>query len=75
MKKANIIGWVLFWLGLLLDIGAIAALEYLGFGQSTVWVREFDLMTAAVVLGLVMMAASIAIDLILYLKKGGNHGR
>ncbi len=75
LTAKEIISRVLFWLGLLTDIGAIAALEYLNYGRSTVWITEFDLLGAAVVIGLVMMAASIAIDLILYLKKGGNHGR
>lgn len=75
MKKANIIGWVLFWLGLLTDIGAIAALEYLGYGKPVVWVCEFDLLGAAVVIGLAMMAASIGIDLAAYVKERGNSNR
>lgn len=69
MRAREIISRVLFWLGLLLDIGSIAALECLNYGRSTVWVREFDLLGTAVVIGLVMMATSIAIDLIFILKK------
>ncbi len=69
MRAREIISRVLFWLGLLLDIGSIAALECLNYGRSTVWVREFDLLGAAVVIGLVMMATSIAIDLVTYIKE------
>lgn len=75
MKKAYMIGRVLFWLGLLTDLGGIAVLAHFSFGQAVVWVKEFNRVTAVVVIGLVMMAASIAIDLILYLKKGGNNDR
>lgn len=72
MRKLDIIGAVLFWLGLLTCLGGIAVLEYLNFGRSTVWVEEFDRVTAVVVIGLVMMAASIVMDLISFLKKRGD---
>lgn len=72
MRKRDIIGAVLFWLGLLTCLGGIAVLEYFNFGRSTVWVEEFDRVTAAVVIGLVMMAASIVMDLTSFLKKRGD---
>lgn len=72
MRKRDIIGAVLFWLGLLTCLGGIVVLEYLNFGRSTVWVEEFDRVTAVVVTGLVMMAISIAMDLISFLKKRGD---
>lgn len=72
MMARDIIGAVLFWLGLLTCLGGIAALEYFNFGRSTVWVEEFDRVTATVVIGVVMMAASIVMDLISYFKKRGD---
>lgn len=70
MVGAKIIGRVLYWLGLLTCLGGIAVLEYFNFGRSTVWVDEFDRVTAVVVIGLVMMAVSIVIDLIVSRKEG-----
>ncbi len=64
MRKCDIIGAVLFWLGLLTCLGGITVLEYFNLGRSTVWVEEFDRVTAVVVIGLVMMAASIVMDLV-----------
>lgn len=72
MRKRDIIGAVLFWLGLLTCFGGIAVLEYFNFGRSTVWVEEFDRVTAVVVIGLIMMATSIVADLLSYFKKRGD---
>lgn len=74
MKKIDIIGKVLFWLGMMLCLGGIAVLEYLNFGQAVIWIKEFDQVTAAAVIGLVMMAVSIVIDW-LPSRKRGNHDK
>lgn len=74
MEVRYIISKVLFWLGLLLCLGGIAVLEYLNFGQAAVWIKEFDRVTAATVIGLVMMAASIVIDWIPSRKRGNMMG-
>lgn len=62
------IGRVLFRLGLLTGCGGIAVLAHLSFGQAVVPIKELNRVTAVAVIGAVMMAASIAIDLILYFK-------
>ena len=74
MKVRYIVGKVLFWLGLLTCFGGIVVLEYLNFGQAVVWIKEFDRVTAATVIGLVMMAVSIVIDWISS-RKRGNHDK
>lgn len=63
MKKRDIIGRVLFWLGMLLGIGGILVLMYFDT-QAVIWSDECDRVTAAVVIGLIMMAVSIAMDLL-----------
>lgn len=73
MRKRDIIGGVLFLLGLLLNLGGMAVLIYFN-SQSVIWAAECDRVTAAVVIGIIMMAVSIAMDL-LPPGRRGNHDR
>ena len=63
MSKRDIISAVLFWLGLLSDIGGMAVLMYFN-SKVVIWSDECDRVTAVIVIGLLMMAASIALDLL-----------
>lgn len=66
MKKANKIGWVTFWLGVVSALGGLAALEFGGYRQASEWSVKFDVATGFMIAGLAVMAASIAIDLMIY---------
>ena len=72
MKKRDIIGRVLFWLGLLTSLGGIVVLVYFNFGCSTIKAEELDRVTAVVVIGLVMMAVSITMDFIVRKGEGND---
>lgn len=73
MNIRDLISRVLFWLGLFTALGSMAVLEILNYGRSTVWITEFDLLGAATVIGLVMIAASIVIDLVAFVKERGEN--
>ena len=71
MRKRDIIGWVLFLLGLLMDLGGMAVLKYFD-SKAVIWSDECDRVTAVVIIGLLIQAASIALDLIPS-RKDGDH--
>lgn len=73
MKKANKIGWTLYWLGMISALGGLAALELCGYREAVKWSVKFDVATALLVGGLAMMMASIIIDLISFLRNRGGH--
>lgn len=58
-KRRLIITNILFWLGLLVCLGAIGHLDYLTEQHITYGIEEFAIVSAKGIVGLILMAAGV----------------